>query len=222
MSAPRLVMFDMDGTLIDTGAMIAEHMTQTFVAHGLHPPTSEMSHSIIGLTLDVAIMRLAKCDAETALVLAQTYKDLYRATIAKGGDHEPLYVGARDALTRLRAQDHTLLGVATGKGLHGVNRILAQHELADHFITLQTPDHNPSKPHPGMLLRAMTETGMDAERTVMIGDTTFDMELGNSAGAKTIGVTWGYHERVALEEAGAHIIITDYADLDAAIEKVLN
>lgn len=222
MADPRLIMFDMDGTLIDSGAIIAEHMAATFRDHGLAEPTREMSHSIIGLSLELAIENLARCDAETAILMAGTYRRHYRAMLAEGHRHEPLYAGAMDALDRLRAHDTSILGIATGKGLHGVNRILALHALADHFVTLQTPDHNPSKPHPGMILRACSETGIDPDRTVMVGDTTFDMELGRSAGARTIGVSWGYHARVALEDSGAHIIIDDYADLDEAIEKVLS
>lgn len=222
MAEPRLIMFDMDGTLIDTGAIIAANMASTFRHHGLPEPTTEMTHGIIGLSLEIAMANLARCDAETALAMADTYRGHYRAMLSSGERHEPLYAGALDALTRLRAQETSLLGIATGKGLTGVNRILALHALDDHFVTLQTPDHNPSKPHPGMILRACAQTGIDPASTVMIGDTTFDMELGRAAGARTIGVTWGYHARVALEEAGAHIIIDDYADLDDAIERVLN
>lgn len=221
MAAPRLIMFDMDGTLIDSGAMIVEHMAATFRDHGLAEPTRDMTHSIIGLSLELAIETLARCDAETAILMAGTYRTHYRSMLAGGRGHEPLYDGALDALGRLRGHDASILGIATGKGLNGVHRILALHELADHFVTLQTPDHNPSKPHPGMILRACSETGIDPSSTVMIGDTTFDMELGRSAGARTVGVTWGYHSRVALEEAGADIIIEDYSHLDDAIEKVL-
>ncbi|MCD7061199.1 HAD-IA family hydrolase [Pelagibacterium xiamenense] len=221
MSDPRLIMFDMDGTLIDSGSIIAEHMASTFLSHGLDVPTREMSNSVIGLSLEVAMMNLAKCDPETGAAMAETYRGHYRAMLAEGGRHEPLYAGAMEAVLALKAQEASLLGIATGKGLQGVNRILALHGMADHFVTLQTPDHNPSKPHPGMVLRACAETGIHPERTVMIGDTTFDMELGRAAGAKTIGVTWGYHARVALEGAGADMIVTNYDDLNEAIDEVL-
>lgn len=222
MAEPRLIVFDMDGTLIDSGAIIAEHMATTFLEHGLPAPTREKSNTVIGLTLEIAMQRLADCDEELGQALAATYRRHYRAMLATGERHEPLYAGAADALTRLRGMETSLLGIATGKALHGASRILALHGLTDHFITVQTPDHNPSKPHPGMMLRACAETGVDPSRAVMVGDTTFDMELGVAAGAKTIGVTWGYHSRALLEEAGAHIIVEDYADLDAAIEKVLS
>lgn len=222
MAEPRLIVFDMDGTLVDSGATIAGHMATTFIEHGLPAPTREQSNSVIGLSLEIALGRLAACDETMSLKLAETYRKHYRAMLDAGGVHEPLYTGAADTIARLSADEASVLGIATGKALRGARRVLALHGLEDHFMTVQTPDHNPSKPHPGMMLRACAETGIEPSRAVMIGDTTFDMELGVAAGAKTIGVTWGYHSRAMLESAGAHIIIDDYADLDAAIEKVLS
>lgn len=218
----RLVVFDMDGTLIDTHELITEHMSGTFTAHGLVPPTAAASRSVIGLSLPLAIGRLAG-DANAGLVdeLVATYRSLYKASLAIASDREPLYPGARAALDRLKAEAGTVLGIATGKGLSGVNRILTQHGLSDHFSTLQTPDHNPSKPHPGMLLRAMAETGMDAGDTVMIGDTVFDIELARAARTKSIGVTWGYHDPQELIAAGATAIVDSYDELDAALARVL-
>jgi phosphoglycolate phosphatase len=95
------------------------------------------------------------------------------------------------------------------------------HGIAGHFVTLQTPDHNPSKPHPGMMLRGMAETGAEARDTVIIGDTTFDIEMGKAAGTKAIGVTWGHHDPHELLAAGADILVETYADLPLAIKKVL-
>jgi len=102
-----------------------------------------------------------------------------------------------------------------------VHRLTQLHGIADHFVTLQTPDHNPSKPHPGMMLRAMAETGADARDTVIIGDTTFDIEMGKAAGTRAIGVTWGYHHPDELRAAGADRIVETYADLPAAIDSIL-
>lgn len=218
----RLIMFDMDGTLIDTHALIHEHMGSAFVGAGLAAPTAEDSRRIIGLSLPVAIGRLVKSD-DPALIdgLVESYKGHYRASLADASDREPLYPGAWEALERLRAEADTVLGIATGKGLAGVTRILALHGLSGHFTTLQTPDHNPSKPHPGMLLSAMRETGAKPEETVMVGDTTFDMELGKAAGVATIGVAWGYHDPSELVEAGADALIGAYDELDDAINRVL-
>jgi len=218
----RLVMFDMDGTLIDSGAMIFSTMTSTFASHGLELPSLASSHSVIGLSLEKAMEQLAGCDEETARTLAATYRKEYRARLTGGESHEPLYAGAREAVDRLTENENTLLGIATGKGLQGVNRILSLHGILSKFSTFQTPDHNPSKPHPSMLLRAMEEIGTDPRDTVMIGDTTFDMELAVAAGTRAIGVTWGYHPREQLEQSGADIIIESFEALDNAIDKVLN
>ena len=217
-----LIMFDMDGTLIDTQALITEHMIATFNDAGLTPPTPAESRRVIGLSLPVALSRLARSDdAELVDGLVEAYRAHYRASLLTDGDREGLFPGAMAALGRLHQTPGTRMGIATGKGLNGVHRILAMHGLADYFVTLQTPDHNPSKPHPGMLLRAMAETGAAPEETVMIGDTTFDIELGRSAGARTIGVTWGYHDPSELVAAGADVMIDRYDDLDAAIRQVL-
>lgn len=218
----RLIMFDMDGTLIDTQALIAENAAAAFRSIGLPPPTPTEVRSIIGLSLPVAIGRLLKNDdVDVIEAVVGQYKSMYKASLEHDVDREPLYPGAREALERLKLQPDTILGVATGKGLSGVVRILGNHGIAGHFVTLQTPDHNPSKPHPGMLLRAMAETGADAASTVMVGDTTFDMELARAAGCRAIGVTWGYHPAEDLLSAGAGALIHDYAELDAAIHRVL-
>lgn len=217
----KLVMFDMDGTLIDTEALIAEHMAKTFSAAGLVPPTPAQSRRVIGLSLPVAMARLLGSDDEDlANRLADEYRAHYRAALLTESDREGLFPGALEALSVLRNRADTLLGIATGKGLNGVHRLTALHNIADYFVTLQTPDHNPSKPHPGMMLRAMAETGADARDTVIIGDTTFDIEMGKSAGARAIGVTWGYHHPDELLAAGADLLVESYADLPATIDKV--
>lgn len=217
-----LIMFDMDGTLIDTQGLIAEHMASAFSGAGLPAPTPADVRQIIGLSLPVAIGQLARTEDDASIdALVESYKSHYRASLELYSNREPLFPGAREALDRLRPAPGNLLGIATGKGLAGVNRILLQHGLDTHFTTLQTPDHNPSKPHPGMLLRAMAETATAPHEVVMIGDTVFDIELARAAGVMSIGVGWGYHDRSDLRRAGAHILIESFDDLDAAIAQVL-
>jgi phosphoglycolate phosphatase len=213
-----LVIFDMDGTLIDTEAMIAEHMAATFVGQGLHAPTPEQSRRVIGLSLPLALSRLAGSD-DPALIkrLVDDYKRHYRASLVTSTDREGLFPGARAALDSLHARPEVILGIATGKGLAGVHRILQLHDIAGHFSTLQTPDNNPSKPHPGMIESAMRETGATKDRTIMIGDTTFDIEMGVAAGCHTIGVNWGYHDALELIGAGASTMIDTFDQLDGAI-----
>lgn len=215
-------MFDMDGTLIDTHGLIAEHMAGAFTAAGLPEPTPTDIRGIIGLTLATAVARLAG-STDVALVdrVADDYKHRYRASLDLAPDREPLFPGAREVVDRLRAQSGTVLGIATGKGLGGATRILALHQLTGHFATVQTPDHNPGKPHPGMLHRAMKEMGATPAETLMIGDTVFDIELAANAGVRSIGVEWGYHEPKDLVAAGAARLVRSYDELEAAIDTVL-
>ncbi|SMQ65502.1 phosphoglycolate phosphatase [Devosia lucknowensis] len=215
-------MFDMDGTLIDTQALITEHMATTFAEAGLPVPTPAQSRRVIGLSLPKAMLQLLGTqDVDLANELAERYRAHYRASLVSAEGREGLFPGAREALDQLKAQSQTILGIATGKGLSGVRRLTQLHGIAAHFSTLQTPDHNPSKPHPGMMLRAMAETGAEPNQTVIIGDTTFDMEMGKAAGAKTIGVSWGYHDPDELRGAGADVLVDDYSELCDAIDRVL-
>jgi phosphoglycolate phosphatase len=218
----KLVMFDMDGTLIDTAALISEHMATTFTGAGLPAPTPEQSRRVIGLSLPQAMLRLlGSDDMVLANRLAEEYRGHYRASLVAAEGREGLFPGARDVLDTLHGRPDTVLGIATGKGLQGVHRLLQLHGIAQHFTTLQTPDHNPSKPHPGMMLRAIAEIGVEGHQTVIVGDTMFDIEMGKAAGTKTIGVTWGYHDPQELRDAGADMLVDSYADLPAAIDRVL-
>ena len=215
-------MFDMDGTLIDTQALIAEHMATTFAGAGLAVPTPAQVRRIIGLSLPQAMLQLlGSQDIEMANQLAERYRAHYRGSLVAAEGREGLFPGAREALEILSGRSEVVMGIATGKGLHGVHRLTQLHNIAHHFVTLQTPDNNPSKPHPGMMLQAMAETGAEKHRTVIIGDTTFDMEMGKAAGTRTIGVTWGYHDAVELRRAGADMLIEGYEDLPAAIDSIL-
>lgn len=217
----RLVVFDMDGTLIDSEGFIAGKMHESFEAEGLTPPTLAQSRRIIGLSLPEAMQALSGREGAELDVLVARYRSLYHGEVGDGLRTEPLYPGAREAVLELSSQDLTLVGIATGKGMRGVDRVLKLHDFADCFSTLQTPDHNPSKPNPAMLHRAMDETGVGVERTVMIGDTSFDIEMAVAAGTKAIGVSWGYHEVDELRRAGAHVIVDDYAELLSAIDELV-
>jgi phosphoglycolate phosphatase len=219
----RLVVFDVDGTLVDSQHLIHAAMAEAFDAGGHPLPAREAVLGVVGLSLHEAMVTLAPHlpEAET-LLLADRYRDSFVAQRARGGEaaFAPLYPGALDALGRLGAAPATLLGVATGKARRGLDHLFECFPIGHLFATMQTADGHPSKPHPSMLLAALAETGAPAERGVMVGDTEFDVVMGRAAGMATVGVAWGYHPRARLEAAGADIIIDDFAELDAALARL--
>ena len=218
-----LVLFDCDGTLIDSQRMITSAMDLAFGSCHVAPPPAEKTLSIVGLSLPQAIAILAP-DAEPQLQaqLVSAYKGSFQKLVADPELQEPLYDGARDTIEHLSAQSDTLLGVATGKSVRGVKRLFDREDFHPHFSTIQTADTNPSKPHPGMIEAGIDETGASARRTIMIGDTTFDMEMARNAGVFALGVTWGYHPADALRDAGAHIIAETFEEARAIMLEQLN
>lgn len=197
----KLAIFDCDGTLVDSGATIRAALEQAFEAHGLQCPPLEVTKKVIGLSLMESMARLAP-DGDHA-ALTQSYKEAFFAMRGAGRVDEPLFDGIVELLDRLEA-DGWLLGVATGKSDRGLRFCLEAHGLGGRFITLQTADRNPSKPHPGMALAAMAEAGAEPRRTIFIGDTGWDMGCARNAGVGAIGAGWGYHEVEELTTEGAH------------------
>lgn len=215
----KLVIFDCDGTLVDSQHIIVTAMTRAFDAHGLVPPPRDQVLSIVGLSLPIAVARLMP-DADASLVatVSDAYRDAF-GDLRRGQNHnEPMFPGALDAIQQLAARPDVVLGVATGKSRRGVAALFERFEIAPHFVTIQTADTHPSKPHPSMILTAMAEAGAEAARTVMIGDTTYDIEMARAAGVGAIGVSWGYHPSVALEAAGAHVIVDHCKELIGAVD----
>ncbi len=223
MSGARLVVFDVDGTLIDSQHLILAAMEFAFTAAGHPLPEREAVLSVVGLSLPEAMAALASHLPEPeTLRLASHYRDSFLTQRQTGGDaaDAPLFPGAMAALQRLAAAPQTRLGVATGKARRGLDHVFAVHGLAGFFATLQTADGHPSKPHPSMLLAALAETGCEPRHAVMVGDTEFDIAMGRAAGMATIGVAWGYHPRARLRAAGADAIIDSFEALDAAVARL--
>ncbi|WP_417688798.1 HAD-IA family hydrolase [Roseibium sp.] len=217
-----LVIFDCDGTLADSQNSILHGLQEGYAAVGLPMPDRRTALSIVGLSLDRAFLTLVgEANAHLVPQMEAAYRKSKIARRQSGEDFDPLYPGTREALDRLRRHDEVLLGIATGKARRGVDHLLAVHDLEGRFVTIQTADTSPSKPHPDMILRAMDETGVEPEKTVMIGDTSFDMEMARSAGAFALGVSWGYHDRERLQSGGAHAVIDHFNDLDGALEALL-
>ncbi|UUL81334.1 HAD-IA family hydrolase [Sphingomonas qomolangmaensis] len=210
----RLALFDCDGTLVDSQANICLAMEHCFDVHALAPPDRHAIRRIVGLSLVEAIGILLP-QGEEALhrAMADDYKLCFQKLRSTGGLlPEPLFEGIVEAIDTLSAAGW-VLGVATGKSDRGLNLLLAHHGLSERFVTLQTADRHPSKPHPAMAAAAIAEAGAVPETTVMIGDTSFDMEMAVAAAAHPLGVSWGYHTPEELADAGAAHVAGHARDL---------
>ncbi|GAB4288758.1 MAG: HAD family hydrolase [Roseovarius sp.] len=215
----RLVVFDVDGTLVDSQAEIVAAMGHAFVRAGLSVPARAEILEVVGLSLEIAVARLApQAAAELRCAMVAWYKDAYAARRAAPGAARaaPLYPHVPQVLAQLRARPGTLLGVATGKSRRGLDALWQTHALAGHFATEQVSDRHPSKPHPAMLEAALAETGVAPGDAVMVGDTSFDMEMAAAAGVPFVGVGWGYHPPRRLHAAVA--VLEDFR----ALPKVLD
>lgn len=204
----RLAVFDCDGTLVDGQAAVCEAMEIAFGQAALAPPPRSAIRRIVGLSLPQAVRELAPGIVEEPLcAVVENYKLAFRQSRLDGRLEEPLFAGIPELLDRLLAAGWKL-GVATGKSDRGLQSCLAAHGIADRFVTLQTADRHPSKPHPAMLEAALVQVGAQLGDAVMIGDTVFDVDMARAAGVRAIGVDWGYHAADELHEAGAERVFS--------------
>jgi phosphoglycolate phosphatase len=194
--------------------MICAAMQRAYDAHGIVCPPREVVLSIVGLSLREAFDTLGRGQRGFPVEgMIERYKEAFFELRHSPAHQEPLYPGARDSILSLAAREDCMLGIATGKSQRGVRAILTHHDLLSHFSTIMTADDAPSKPDPGMLLNAMRETGAEPGDTVMIGDTSFDMEMARAAGVQAIGVSWGYHAPDLLHASGAHRVVETFDGL---------
>ena len=217
----RLAVFDCDGTLVDSQANICLAMEHAFAEAGLAPPPRPAIRRTVGLSL-LEIMRTLLPDMtgveHAGMVERYRASDL---TLRNNGlEHEPLYDGMAAVLSEMD-ESGWMLGVATGKSDRGLERCLDYHGITGLFVTLQTADRHPSKPHPSMVYQAMADAGVDAKSTVVIGDTVYDIHMGKAAGCRTIGVGWGYHPAAELRNAGAGAIVENMEELSLTLKDML-
>lgn len=202
----KLAVFDCDGTLIDGQAAICEAMEATFAQFGLAAPGRGSIRRAVGLSLPQAMrVLLPTCDGEQQHAMAEAYKQIFRRNRTEGRVSQPLFADIRETLVAMKDAGWTL-AVATGMSDRGLEHCLANNGIADLFVSLQTADRHPSKPHPAMLEEALFEAGAQASEAVMIGDTAFDMQMARAAYVRGIGVDWGYHHPEELREAGAEFV----------------
>jgi phosphoglycolate phosphatase len=221
--ALRLVIFDVDGTLIDSRHFILGAMERAFARAGLPVPAEQATLGIVGLSLAEAMEALVPGIAPPERDrLAGLYKESFVVLRAETGGEAgaPLYPGAREALERLDRAGY-LMSIATGKGRRGLDHMLEGHGLGHFFIGTQTADDAPSKPHPGMVLNCLSATGVEPAQAVVVGDSVWDMRMARAAGTRAVGVGWGYHPPEGLAAAGAERVVHDFAALDAALAAVL-
>lgn len=217
----KLVIFDVDGTLVDSQAHIIASMTAAFDAAQIAVPSRNAILSIVGLSLPYAIRELAPnvCDA-TIVQLVDDYKADFNANRIKPQSSFPLFDGAAEAIARLAARGDVQLAIATGNSRRGLNGLLETWPFAEHFVSTQCADDHPSKPHPSMVQSCLADCNVTAQDAVVIGDTTYDMEMARAARVAAIGVSWGYHGAGALKDTGASIVIDDFAALDGALDEI--
>jgi len=217
----RLAVFDCDGTLVDGQADVCWAMERAFARAGLSAPDVSAVRRAVGLSLPQAVRALAPDLTEDQnSAVTEFYRSSFRARREEGLLDEPLYDGIAELLTALH-DDGWRLAVATGKSDRGLAACLATHGIADLFVSLQTADRHPSKPHPAMLEAALFEAGALPAQAVMIGDTSFDMLMARSARVAAVGVAWGYHAPAELLASGALSVAETVAALSQAIEEAL-
>ena len=206
-----LIAFDWDGTLFDSTALIARCIQDACRDLGIDVPSDQDAAYVIGLGLNDALRHAAPgLPRERYPELGNRYRHHYFAR-----QHElVLFPGSEEMLRELKARTH-LLAVATGKSRKGLDEALAHSQLHGVFDATRTADQTASKPHPLMLQELMAELGVAPERTLMIGDTTHDLQMAVNAGTASIGVSYGAHEPEAFDAFGPLFVAHGTRELHA-------
>jgi phosphoglycolate phosphatase len=207
----RLLVFDWDGTLVDSTAIISGAIQQACCDLGLPPPEDAAAKFVIGLGLADALRHVAPTLGTADYPrLTERYREHY---LARDTDI-PLFPGAREMLDELDARGF-LLAVATGKSRLGLKRSLEHQRLEHRFVASRCADEGFPKPHPDMLLALMERCGTSPSETLMIGDTSHDLELARNAGASAVAVTYGAHAAEGLAAWSPLAMVASISELDA-------
>lgn len=207
----QLIVFDWDGTVMDSTAVIVRSMQAACRDVGLPAPSDEQARHVIGLGL-VQALQHAVPDAQEHHY--ERLVERYRHHFLGQSDAIPLYEGAADTIAGLYEAGY-LLAVATGKNRHGLQRALESSGLGRYFHATRTADMTFSKPHPAMLQELLDELDVEAERALMVGDTTHDLQMALNAGVDAVGVTHGAHPEQALRELAPLALVQDFRELRA-------
>lgn len=208
----KLIIFDFDGTLVDSRSLILESHRLVFSEFRLPLPLPTDSLALVGKTLDLILAQLAGSRAPIR-DMVKAYDLLLPQLRADPAFAEKPFDGIADLLRELSSTSNAVLGLATGHTSVTVAPALTALQWRDFFKTIQAADMAPSKPHPAMLLQALEATGAKAENAIFIGDTTYDMEMARAAKVRSMGVGWGYHTAEQLAAAGAYRVASTVDEL---------
>jgi phosphoglycolate phosphatase len=207
----RLLAFDWDGTLADSTSLIAVALQETCREMGLPVPDDTAAKHVIGLSYQDSIRYLAPTLEPGH---HEHFRERFGANYLAGDASIPLFDGVHEMLAELDARGF-VLGIATGKSRRGLTRVLEQHGIAHRFGVSRCADEGFSKPHPDMLLTLMGQAGVDADATLMIGDTTHDLQLARNAGAASVAVSYGAHPLEGLTKMQPLATVHSIAELRA-------
>ncbi|MBI3608822.1 MAG: HAD-IA family hydrolase [Nitrospirae bacterium] len=215
---PCVIILDCDGTLVDSQRHIAAVFNETITSFGYGPMAPEAVYRVIGLSLDDALRRLLPdCPEPRRQGLINAYRARYALDVT---GKNPLYNGVREFLDAVH-EEGRWTAMATGKSRAGALRVVAEHDLSQHFPIIKTGDICRPKPDPDMILQILDELGLPPDRAIMVGDTTFDIEMANAAGVRAVGVTCGAHAADELANAGANLIVSTLPELTPHLPTLL-
>lgn len=210
-----LIVFDWDGTLMDSAAIIVSSIMGAARDAGLPQPPDSQARHVIGLGLKEALAAVfPEADEDTLQFLLERYRHHYLSF----GDGMALFAGAREMVSFLHGAGH-MLAVATGKSRRGLDSAFEHTGIRDCFHGSRCADECFSKPHPSMLIELMDELGVGKEKTLMIGDTTHDLLMAKNAGVRSVGVTYGAHPRENLEACSPLALLNDLPQLRQWLEQ---
>jgi phosphoglycolate phosphatase len=209
-----LIIFDWDGTLIDSQAHIIDSMRGAIADQGLEVPADDAIRHIIGLSLPVAIATLLpRIDDSRVQRIADGYRRHFFRDSQRMGQ---MFEGVEDLVRDLHGRGH-FLAVATGKGRRGLDMALQQTGLGKYFHITRCADETRSKPHPQMLEEILVDLDMSPRDAVMVGDTQYDLEMARNIGMDSLAVTYGMHDRELLQKSEPTYIIDDLAELQKIV-----
>jgi phosphoglycolate phosphatase len=216
----RLAAFDLDGTLLDSASSIVTGVMACWEACGFALPDPEQVRRIIGLPWEESIVKLLPGAGEAEFAQIRSYHE----SVARGERPRPerteaLFPGVLEMLDAVEKSGY-LLAIITSRSGGRLIELLESQDIRNRFVSLKTTDNGPGKPNPHLMMQTLSETGVDKNDAVMIGDTTFDILMACNAGTPSIGVSWGVHEPDELREAGAHHVASHVDDVLPALDRL--